>query len=129
MSQDNKKSSILLVDDDHFLLGMYSDKFKTAGFEITVAGGGIEALDKIKAGLIPDVMMLDVVMPGMDGIELLKNIRDQKLAPNAKVIMLSNQSQEEDIEKAKALSVAGYIVKATTIPSEVVAETIKLIKD
>ncbi len=129
MSQENKKKhSILLVDDDHFLLTMYADKFKAAGFEIEVMGNSRDALDKIKSGYVPEVIMLDVVMPGMDGLELLKNIRDQKLASSSKIIMLSNQSQEDDIQKAKSMNVAGYIVKATTIPTEVVTETIRIIE-
>ena len=127
MAQDKKLHTILLIDDDHFLLNMYSIKFKASGFEVTVVTGAEEALSKFNEGYKPDVVMLDVVMPGMDGIDLLEKIRKDKLIPQAKIIMLTNQSQSHDIEKAKSLNVAGYIVKATTIPSEVVAETIRII--
>ncbi len=128
MAQEQKTYKILLVDDDHFLLNMYSIKFKASGFDVEVVAGAEEALSKINDGYAPDVMMVDVVMPGMDGMTFLEKIRKEKLIPKTKIIMLSNQSQPQDIDRAKALNVAGYIVKATTIPSEVVAETLRIIQ-
>ena len=65
-------------------------------------------------------------MPGMDGIELLEVIRKEKLAPSAAVIMLTNESDHERIEKAKSLGIKGFIVKAMSIPSEVVDEALKI---
>ena len=76
---------------------------------------------------VPDIILLDLVMPVMDGCELLQNIRKEKLVPNATVIILSNQNQASDIDRAKSLGVAGYIVKASSIPSEVVAEVVKVV--
>mgnify|MGYP001559980258 FL=1 len=67
-------------------------------------------------------------MPGMNGIELLKKIRENKLAPNASVIILSNQSQPADIEAARKLGIDGYIVKASTIPSEVLEKVEEIMK-
>lgn len=113
---------VLIVDDDQFLLNMYSIKFKKSGFEVDAAIGATEALNKLREGKSPDVIMLDLVMPGMDGFELLAEIKKGKLAPNAAVVVLSNQGQSSDIDKAKQLGVDGYIVKATSIPSEVVEE-------
>ena len=75
---DNVKHKILIIDDDEFLLDMYAVKFKEKGFEVDVACGGKEALDKIKEGISPEVVLLDVVMPGMDGFELLETIRKRK---------------------------------------------------
>ena len=74
-----------------------------------------------------DVVLMDISMPGMDGLELLKNIRGEKLVPTATVIMLTNQADDE--EKAKALGVDGYIIKATTIPSEVVEKVLQVYKN
>ena len=61
---DKVKHKILIIDDDEFLLDMYAVKFKEEGFEVEVALGGKEALDKIKEGVCPEVVLLDVVMPG-----------------------------------------------------------------
>jgi CheY-like chemotaxis protein len=110
---------LMIVDDDKFLLDMYSIKFKEAGFEVTLCPSSTEALKKIEEGLMPDVILLDMVMPEMNGLELLTKLHGEKNAANASIIVLSNQGQAGDIEEAKKIGVDGYIVKASTIPSEV----------
>lgn len=120
---------IYLVDDDHFLLDMYAVKFKAAGHDVIANHGGEELLHTIKEKGVPDAVLLDIIMPGMDGFQVLEAIKKDKLLPaTTKVIVLSNQGQDSDIEKAKALGASGYIVKASAIPSEVLAETVKLIE-
>jgi len=123
----NSNKKVLIVDDDQFLLNMYSIKLKKFGFEVDTASGGQEVLNKLRDGATPDVLLLDVVMPSMDGLELLERIRSEKFVPNAAVIILSNQSQPSDIERATSLGIASYIEKASSIPSEVVAEVIKVL--
>ena len=105
---------------------MYSMKFANNGYDVETSTGSQLALDKLRAGMKPDIMMFDIVMPFMDGLELLKTVRDEKLAPDSIVVMLTNQSQSSDIERAKELGVDGYIVKASTIPSEVLHEVEKI---
>ena len=119
---------IYLIDDDRFLLDMYAVKFRAKEHEVTAFTGGKELLDALREKPAPDAMLLDVVMPELDGFEILETIRKENLAPNTKIIILSNQGQESDIEKAKALNAAGYIIKASAIPSEVYAETISIIE-
>jgi len=87
----NTKHTILIVDDDKFLLGMYSVKFQKEGFEVVTASDGGEALGKLKEGLLPDVIVLDIVMPVMDGLELLEKIRENHLGEKSIIIILSNQ--------------------------------------
>jgi two-component system, OmpR family, alkaline phosphatase synthesis response regulator PhoP len=118
---------ILLIDDDKFLLDMYSLKFKKAGLEIDTSSTSTGALEKIRDNSEYNILLLDIIMPGMDGIELLGKIRQEKLAPKAAVIMLTNQA--DDVEKARALGVDGYIIKATTIPSEVVDQVLTIYKN
>ncbi len=122
---DKSQIKILLIDDDKFLLDMYSLKFKKSGLEIDTSSTSLGALDKIKNGDY-NILLLDIIMPGMDGLELLKKIRDDKLLPDSTVIMLTNQA--DDIDKARALGVDGYIIKATTIPSEVVEQVLSIHK-
>ena len=124
---ESKKQKVLIIDDDRFLLNMYSIKFKKSGFDVEIAVGGEDALAKLREGSVPDIMLLDLVMPKMDGLELLETVRKEKLASQATVIILSNQNQPADIERAKSLGIASYIVKASSIPSEVVAEVIKVL--
>ena len=117
---ENVKRKILIIDDDVFLLDMYATKFKEKGFEVEIAQSGKEALDKIKEGISPEVVLLDVVMPGMDGFELLEIIRKENLIPAGKIIILSNLGQKEHLDRGMSLGAADYIVKAYFTPSEVV---------
>jgi DNA-binding response OmpR family regulator len=121
---------IYIVDDDRFLLDLYSVKFKDAGHDVIVFGGGEELLAALRKGdtAKPDAVLLDLIMPGTSGFEALETIRKEHLAKGAKIIILSNQGQDSDIEKAKKLFVDGYIIKASAIPSEVLAETIRTIE-
>ncbi len=121
-----KKLKILLVDDDRFLLDMYSLKFKKSGLEIDTSGNSTVALEKLRNGDAYDIILLDIIMPGMDGLELLKIVRDEKLAKDSVIIMLTNQA--DDSEKARTLGVDSYIIKATTIPSEVVDQVLQVYK-
>jgi CheY-like chemotaxis protein len=118
---------ILIVDDDKFLLNMYSIKFQKEKFAVTVASDGAEALKKLQEGFVPDAVVLDIVMPVMDGLEFLEKMRGEDLAKDATLLILSNQGQSSDIDKAKRLGIDGYIVKATTIPSEVVTEVQRML--
>lgn len=126
-----QKYTILIVDDDKFLLEMYRKKFEQAGASVDLAVGPVETLSKLRGGAKPNILLLDVIMPGMDGIELLQAIRKENLIPDSAVIMLTNESDKDKIEKAKSLGIKGYIVKATSIPTEVVEEVLKIanIKD
>jgi CheY-like chemotaxis protein len=124
---EEKKPKILLVDDDRFLLDIYALKFKASGLEIETFSSSKEAMNKLEAGEKYDIIILDIIMPGIDGMEMLKNIKQEKLCEGASVIMLTNQADE--VEKAKALGVDGYIIKATTIPSEVVSTVLDIYKN
>lgn len=117
---------ILLIDDDRFLLDMYALKFSKANYEVKTADSTDGALKLIREGYSPDIMLCDIVMPGMDGLELVSMIRKENLLPKSVIIMLTNQGSSDDIARAQKLAVDGYIVKATTIPSEVLAEVEKV---
>ena len=110
---------ILLVDDDAFLRDMYATKFTQSGDVVTTAEDPGVALSKIREDQF-DVLIIDMVMPGMTGLELLERVRADGLAPAATYVMLSNQSEASDKEAAAAMGVHGYLVKAELIPSEVV---------
>ncbi|MBI2096487.1 MAG: response regulator [Candidatus Taylorbacteria bacterium] len=126
---ENNPYKVLIVDDDKFLLNMYSIKFKRTGIDAVVALSASEALSKLRGGFEPDALIIDIVMPGMDGFELLERIRKENLSPKAAVIFLTNQGQNPDFGRAKSLGVKSYIVKASTVPSEVVAKVMEMVKE
>ena len=102
MKEEGKNFTVFLVDDDEFLLDMYALKFKSSGFNVEIAYGGEEALTKIKKGLSPDVVLLDVVMPKLNGFEFLEMARKEKLLENSLVVILSNLGQKDEIAKGKS---------------------------
>lgn len=110
---------VLIVDDDNFLLDMYALKFKESGFTVEVAQNGEEALKKAKE-FGPGVILLDIVMPRMDGFEVLRTLKKDNIAPEASILILTNLGQKEDVEKGMRLGADDYVVKAHFTPSEVV---------
>lgn len=118
---------VLLVDDDAFLRDMYATKFIECGHEVEVVGDSKIALGKIKDNNY-DVVMLDVIMPGLSGLELLKEIKESEVSKNSKYIVLSNQSESSDKASAEELGADGYIIKAESIPSDVVKKVEEICK-
>jgi len=126
---ENEKYKVLIIDDDKFLLDIYTVKFKESGLVVDTAISGEDALEKLRENKNYDVILLDIVMPVMDGFAFLEKKKEEKLAPNSVVVILSNQGQISDIDKAKKYGINGYIVKASTIPSEVLKEVLNIMKE
>jgi two-component system, OmpR family, response regulator ResD len=119
---------ILLVDDDNFLREMYALKFIEKGHEVEAADGAATVLTKLQQGTVYDLILMDMVMPGTSGVELLKIIRNEFPKQTKCCIFLSNQGQEEDIREATEAGAVGYIIKAESIPSEVVKKVDVIMK-
>lgn len=115
---------ILIVDDDPFIVDMYSLKLKEAGFEIDNAPDGRKGLEAIRSGGY-DLILLDIVLPVTDGFEILETLKREN-APSPPILLLTNLGQKEDVERGLALGAADYIIKAQFTPSEVV-EKVKAI--
>lgn len=120
--------TIFIIDDDRLLLDMYAVKFKGAGHAVELAAGPEEALAKLRAGAKPDAVLCDLVMPGMDGFQVLEAIGKEKLAPGAALIVLSNRGERADLDRAKELGANAYIVKARTVPSEVLEQVLAAVE-
>ncbi len=119
---------ILLVDDDDFLRDMYVTKFKAEGDDVMSVGEMSDALNELSKGGY-DAVLMDMVMPEMTGIDLIKKVRKLEAPANqVKCIVLSNQSDQDEIAAAKDAGADGYIIKAELIPSEVVEKVHKMIK-
>lgn len=122
----DRKYKILIIDDDSLILNMYVSKFLKAGHEVETARSGVEAISKLKDGYQPEITLIDIVLPDMNGLDMLSKWHDDGLAPSAINIMFTNQNSPVETDRAKSLGVAGYIIKANLIPSEVVAKVIEV---
>lgn len=121
-----KTPKILIIDDDPFIVDMYVLKFTEQKFLVEVAHDGKEGIKKIKE-YQPDIVLLDVVMPVMDGFGVLEALKDNP-ARTYKIILLTNLGQKSDVDRGKELGANDYIVKAHFTPSEVVARVRALLR-
>lgn len=117
---------ILLVDDDAFLRDMYATKFAELEHEVQSADSPMSALQTLEQAQDFDIILLDMIMPGMSGVELVTTIKEKYADFDGKIIVLSNQGQQEDIADAKRAGADGYIIKAESIPSDVVKKVEKI---
>jgi len=124
---ETAKKKILIVDDDSFLLDMYALKFSQHNFEVHTAPSAMQALEKLRGGLNPDIVLLDIIMPEMDGFEMLEKINGENLAPGSSKIILSNKSEQADIDRGNRLGAVGYIVKANSTPAEVIDQVSEIL--
>jgi len=116
---------ILLIEDDPFLTDIYSTKFKEAGFFLETAEDGEQGLKKLNEKQF-DFLVLDIVLPQIDGWDVLKKIQSNKDLKDLKIIVLSNLGQKEEVEKGLKFGAVKYLIKAHYTPSEVVAEIKKI---
>ncbi len=110
---------VLLVEDNDFIRNMYQLKLAKADFSVVEAVDGQMALDKIGEHK-PDLVLLDLMMPNVNGIDVLKSLKKQNLVPDLPVIVLTNVMDPQTIEQAKELGARDYIVKTDLTPSQVV---------
>ncbi|OGH86530.1 MAG: hypothetical protein A2493_03140 [Candidatus Magasanikbacteria bacterium RIFOXYC12_FULL_33_11] len=115
----NKVPVVLLVEDDTFLGNIYKTKFELEKFKIIVATDGQEGLEMAKKKK-PDIILLDVLMPKMDGFTVLENLKKDKNLAQIPVILLTNLGQKDDVEKGLELGAVDYLIKAHFKPSETV---------
>lgn len=110
---------VFIVEDDEFLRSLTVKRLEKEGYEVDIATDGDSALGKIKEAK-PDIILLDLLLPGLSGFEVLKKIREDGPIKGTPVIVFSNLGQREDIEKAKALGVNDFLIKANFTLDDVV---------
>ena len=114
-------AKILIIEDDKFLRELISRKLSDEGFDIEPAVDGEEGLKKTKT-VKPELVLLDLILPGMDGFEVLAKIKEDSSLASIPVIVLSNLGQREDIEKGMKLGAVDYLVKAHFTPNEIITK-------
>jgi len=122
------KTKILLIEDDTFLVEMYTTKFELEGFEVFSAEDGKKGLEMVKKSE-PDIILLDILMPKMDGFAVLDALKKDSQTADIPVILLTNLGQKDDVKKGFEKGAAGYLIKAHFMPSEVVEKIKKILKE
>ncbi|HET7629942.1 MAG TPA: response regulator [Candidatus Saccharimonadales bacterium] len=112
-------SRIAIIEDDPVINQMYRMKFESEGFDVRIADNGQDGITVVEE-FQPDLILLDMQMPGMNGDEALKHIRKLKTAKNTPVIVLTNLGEEEAPKDLRQLGILSYIVKADLTPRQVV---------
>lgn len=113
-----KNKKILIVEDDTTISSIYEAKFKADGFEVFIAADGARGLELAKSEK-PAIIMLDVILPGLDGFSVLEEIKKDKNIKNIPVIMLTNLGTEEDKTKGQKLGATDYLIKASLTPGQI----------
>ncbi|MBI2462918.1 MAG: response regulator [Candidatus Spechtbacteria bacterium] len=114
-----KSTAVLVVEDDQFLRDLIVHKLIEEGFTVFEAIDGEEGLNKALNNK-PQIILLDIILPGIDGFEVLRQLKQKKETENIPVIVLSNLGQEDDVERARALGAKDYLVKAQFTPAEII---------
>lgn len=113
--------TVLFVEDDPFLIDIYSTKLKESGFNLKIAKSGEECLSKLE-NEVPDILILDIILPKINGWEVLEKIRKNRKFNHMKIIVFSNLGQRREIERALKLGATEYLIKAHYTPSQMVKE-------
>ena len=127
MPKNKQRTKILIVEDDQFLITMYAAKFEHDNFKVLVAEDGEKGWELIIKEK-PDIILLDVLLPKINGFELLKKIKSKKDISNIPVLLLTNLNQKDEIDQGLALGADDYLIKSHFTPSEVVKKTRELLK-
>ena len=122
-----KALQILLVEDDAFLANIYKTKLEMEGFKVTVAENGELGLKEANKKR-PDLVLLDILLPKMDGFTVIEHLKEDKVLRDVPVIMLTNLGQKDDVEKGLELGADEYLIKAHFKPSETVDKVREVLK-
>lgn len=126
MADDLKDVKILLVEDDSFLASMFATKFEAEGFTVLHAADGEEGVKMAEKNL-PSIILLDILMPKMDGFEALHRLKQDPNLVHIPVVMLSNLGRKEDVERCLKEGAVDFLIKAHFVPGEAVKKIKKIL--
>jgi DNA-binding response OmpR family regulator len=126
-TKNENQKHVLIVEDDVFLAGIYKKKFEVEGFKVSISEDGKNGIEDAKKKK-PDIILLDVLLPKLDGFAVLKILKENKETNIIPVILLTNLGQKDDIEKGLEAGAVDYLIKIHFKPSEVVDKVRKILK-
>jgi DNA-binding response OmpR family regulator len=124
--QEEKKKTLLLVEDDEDIRLAYAEVLRDAGYRVLEAADGAVGLEKVLKGDW-DLLLLDIMLPGYDGIQILRQMKQSSRVTNRPVILLTNLGNEHIINECFDLGADGYLIKSQVLPDKIVAEVSALL--
>lgn len=127
-AKNSPSKKILVIEDDKFLIKVYQLKFDKEGFDVAIANDGMEAISLIESGYVPNIVLLDLMLPIVNGFEVLSAIKKKDKWKKVPVLILSNLGQDSDIKKAKDLGAVEYIIKSNSKINDIVDKVRQYLK-
>jgi len=128
MTQEgNEKKTIMIAEDDAFIGDIYEVKLQNEGYNVILASNGRDAIEKLEGGAKPNILLLDIVMPYMDGFDVLEALNKRDEWKKIPVVLLTNLSQKDDVDRGMALGAKDFLIKSHFTPTEVLAKVQKYI--
>jgi len=124
---NSKEKYVIIADDNEFFSNVFSTEFTKSGYKTDVVANGQQVLDLAERQR-PDLIILDLIMPVKDGFDTLTELKNNEKLKDVNVVVLSNLGQSEDIEKAKRLGAAGYIIKKDLAIKDLFSEVSKYLE-
>lgn len=128
MTDIHGRKKIMIVEDEEMLSQLYRIKFEKENYVVKVCNNGMEAVTHVTS-FAPDAILLDIMMPHMDGFETLRVIRELAPTLKSKIVMFSNLNNPLEIERCKKVWADAYLLKATTTPGNAVAKVDELLAE
>ena len=125
---DNQKKKILLIEDEDFIRDLYKRQIGLAGFDIDAFPNGKSGLDSARQTKY-DLVLLDIMLPDLNGLEILKELKQNEQTKNFPVILLTNLGQDSVQKEGAALGASGYLIKASYTPNQIVEEVKKILSN
>ena len=121
------KTKVAIIEDELPIVQMYRFKFENEGYEVETASDGVSGLELVNA-FRPDIILMDLMMPNMSGLEMLRQLRSNPVTKGARVVVLTNNVGAETAKQLRELDVTDYIIKAELTPKQVAERVTKILQ-
>ncbi len=125
---DEKRPYILWIEDDNFLGTLITKKLEAEGYRVEYVKSGEKAWQEVRKDK-PDLILADILLPGMDGFEFLSRVKEDDNLKNIPVLLFSNLNQEKDVNRGLSLGAESFLVKSNVVPAQIIEEINKLINE
>jgi len=122
----NEQQKIMVVEDDKFLADLIIQKLRAKGYDVSFVSNGESVMSEVEK-VMPDLILLDILLPGVDGFDVLGKLKSEEKLQNIKVVILSNLQSKENIHQGKTLGAESFLIKSLVDLDEIVTEVEKVL--